>query len=149
MELTPAQWWLIAAIVLFILEVLTPGFVLANLALGAMAAAGAAALGGGAITQAASFCVACLISFFTVRPFMQRVAFGNAARMRTGTEALIGATAVVRQRISMPLGGRVQVGGDDWSARSENDLDIAEGQAVEVIRVESTVLIVRPLAPTP
>lgn len=143
MELTPAQWWLIAAIVLFILEVLTPGFVLANLAIGAMAAAGAAALGGGAIAQAASFCVACLISFFTVRPIMQRVAFGNAARTRTGTEALIGVTAVVRQRISMPLGGRVAVHGDDWHAITENGADVAEEQQVVVCRVDSTTLIVR------
>jgi len=30
--MTPAQYWLIVAIILFILEVITPGFVLANLA---------------------------------------------------------------------------------------------------------------------
>jgi len=143
LSLSPTQWWLIAAVLLFILEVITPGFVLANLALGAMGAAAVAALDGGMIAQVTAFCIVCLVSFFTVRPFMQRVAFKNAASARSGVDALVGAIGLVREAITMPLGGRIVVQGDDWHAISEDGKSIDAQSSVEILRVESTTLVVR------
>lgn len=143
MMLTPTQWWLIAAVILFILEVITPGFVLANLALGAAGAALVAAFDGGVIAQISAFCGVCLVSFFTVRPIMQRVAFKNQAKVASGIDALIGTTGYVREAIAMPLGGRVRVQGDDWHAVSEDGINIAAEVQVEIVRVDSTTLIVR------
>ena len=45
--MTETQIWLIIAIVLFILEIISPGFVLANCGVAAIAAAGAAWFGPG------------------------------------------------------------------------------------------------------
>jgi membrane protein implicated in regulation of membrane protease activity len=39
--------------------------------------------------------------------------------------------------------GRIFVNGDDWRARSENEEVIPENEKVEVIRVDSTTLIVK------
>lgn len=143
MTLTPTQWWLIAAVLLFILEVITPGFVLANVAIGAAGAAAVAALGGDIIVQITAFCAVCLLSFFTVRPLMQRVAFSNQAKVASGVAALVGATAIVREAITMPLGGRVVVNGDDWHAVSDDGRDIEATATVMILRVDSTTLIVR------
>jgi membrane protein implicated in regulation of membrane protease activity len=41
--------------------------------------------------------------------------------------------------------GRVQVGGDDWRAESISDAPLRTGDAIEVVRVESNTLIVKPL----
>ncbi|HRD52931.1 MAG TPA: NfeD family protein, partial [Flavobacteriales bacterium] len=41
--------------------------------------------------------------------------------------------------------GRVSAGGDDWRAESVNDQVLRVGDLVEVVRVESNTLIVKPV----
>jgi membrane-bound ClpP family serine protease len=41
--------------------------------------------------------------------------------------------------------GRVLVEGDDWKAIAVNDEIIPEGERIEVVKVNSTILIVKPL----
>lgn len=139
-----AQYWLVAAIVLFIMEIITPGFVLANFGVGALASATAAWFGASVTIQVIVFCVVCLASFFTLRPFMNKFIFRNQARFSTGTDALMGAVGVVTTVIDkVPVGGRVQLG-DDWHAIAESGDMIEVGTRVKVVRIDSTTLIVQP-----
>lgn len=141
--MTPAQTWLVVAIVLFILEIITPGFVLANVAVAAMAAAIAAWLDASFTVQTIVFAVTCLISFFTVRPLLHKMFPPSQSSVPTGVDALPGRVAIVTDGIGVPpYTGRVQIDGDSWSARSSNDIPIEVGTSVRIVRVESTTLVV-------
>jgi membrane protein implicated in regulation of membrane protease activity len=62
--------------------------------------------------------------------------------MRTGTAALVGARAVVLQRVDAN-GGRVRIGGEEWSARAFMPDEVVEaGKQVEVVRIEGATALV-------
>lgn len=145
--MTHEQYWLIAAIVLFILEIVTPGFVLANLGVAAMASAVTAWAGGGITIQVIVFGIVCVISFVTLRPLMQRFIYRNQAKVRTGADAVVGKQGIVTEEIRRsPVGGRVQVGGDNWHAEAEDGGVIEKDMRIEVVAVDSTTLLVRSLS---
>ena len=136
--MTPSQMWLAAAILLFILEIITPGFVLANFGVAALAAAVAAWLDASVTVQVIVFCIAAVVSFFTVRPLLRRTIYRDAKRVRTGGEALVGRVGKVTDHIPTPPdAGRVQIDGDNWRAFSVHGQPIPAGATVRVIRVES------------
>ncbi|MBV8258187.1 MAG: NfeD family protein, partial [Actinobacteria bacterium] len=62
--------------------------------------------------------------------------------IRTGTAALEGARAVVLQRVD-EQGGRVKIGGEEWSARAYVPDEVFEpGEPVEVARIEGATALV-------
>ena len=62
--------------------------------------------------------------------------------MRTGTAALEGAKAVVLQRVD-GMGGRVRIGGEEWSARSYVQDEVFDpGTQVEVAQIEGATALV-------
>ena len=64
------------------------------------------------------------------------------AELRTGTAALTGAKAVVLQRVDAD-GGRVRIGGEEWSARAYMDGEVYEpGDRVEVVKIEGATALV-------
>jgi membrane protein implicated in regulation of membrane protease activity len=133
--------WIVAAVLLAIGEVLTPGaFFLSPVALAAGAAAIVALVAGG-VASTIVFIVAALLSLAVLRPIARR-----HVRMpqitRTGTDALIGRKAVVTRRVDA-AGGRVRIGGEEWSARSYLDDGVyAEGATVDVVRIEGATALV-------
>ncbi len=135
--------WIIAAVVLLIAEVFTPGFVLACFGVGALAAGLAAASGLGFNPQVGVFTIASLITFFGARPFYLKHMSKAGSDLKTNTEALSGRRGLVVEGI-VPLKtlGRVKVGGEDWSACSDDDEDIEEGAEVRVVRVDGARVIV-------
>jgi membrane protein implicated in regulation of membrane protease activity len=61
---------------------------------------------------------------------------------RTGTDALVGRKAVVLRSVDA-TGGRVRIGGEDWSARAYLDGEsFAEGAHVEVVKIEGATALV-------
>ena len=61
---------------------------------------------------------------------------------RTGTAALVGARATVLQRVDAD-GGRVRIGGEEWSARAYiNDQVLEPGARVEVAKIEGATALV-------
>lgn len=134
--------WVVAAVLLAIGEVLTPGlFFLGPVALAAAAAAIAAAAGAGAAASVVVFLAASLASLAFLRPIARRH-LRVPALVRTGTDALVGRKAVVTRRVD-GVGGRVRIGGEEWSARSYLDGEVyAEGATVDVIRIEGATALV-------
>ena len=62
--------------------------------------------------------------------------------LRTGTAALEGAHAVVLQRVDQD-GGRVRIGGEEWSARAFMADQVFEpGAKVEVMKIEGATALV-------
>jgi membrane protein implicated in regulation of membrane protease activity len=133
--------WIVAAVLLAIGEVLTPGaFFLGPVALAAGAAAIVALVAGG-VASTIVFIIAALLSLAVLRPIARR-----HVRMpqltRTGTDALIGRKAVVTRRVDA-AGGRVRIGGEEWSARAYLDDGVyAEGATVDVVRIEGATALV-------
>jgi membrane protein implicated in regulation of membrane protease activity len=133
--------WVVAAVLLAIGEVLTPGlFFLGPVALAAAAAA-IVAVFAGAIASVIVFIVAGLLSLAVLRP-IARSHIRMPAISRTGTDALVGRKAVVTRRVDA-VGGRVRIGGEEWSARSYLDNEVyAEGTTVDVVRIEGATALV-------
>jgi len=134
--------WVIAAVALGIGEMLTPGlFFLGPLALAAGAAALAALIGGGIVISLIVFIVASLASLAFLRPVARRHV-RMPAISRTGTDALVGRKAIVTRRIDAH-GGRVRIGGEEWSARPYLDGQVLEeGLSVDVIQIEGATALV-------
>jgi membrane protein implicated in regulation of membrane protease activity len=64
------------------------------------------------------------------------------AAIRTGTAALEGTKAVVLQRVDVN-GGRVRIGGEEWSARAYVEDGVYEpGARVEVVKIEGATALV-------
>jgi membrane protein implicated in regulation of membrane protease activity len=123
-------------------EVLTPGlFFLGPVALAAVAAGVAAALGVGAAASLIVFIVGSLASLAILRPVARRHV-RLPALSRTGTDALVGRKAVVTRRVD-GQGGRVRIGGEEWSARTYLDGQVFdEGSSVDVIQIEGATALV-------
>ena len=134
--------WAIVAVVLGIGEMLTPGlFFLGPLALSAGFAALTGLFGAGTIFTLIVFILASIASLAFLRPIARRHVHMPSIS-RTGTDALIGRKAVVTRRIDAN-GGRVRIGGEEWSARSYLDGHVLEeGQSVDVIQIEGATALV-------
>ncbi len=134
--------WVLLAVALAVGEVLTPGlFFLGPVALAAGAAALAALLGVGALGSLLVFIVCSVASLGVLRPIARRHV-RLPALSRTGTDALVGRKGVVTRKVDRH-GGRVRIGGEEWSARSYlEDQVLAEGQTVDVIQIEGATALV-------
>lgn len=91
--------WLIASILLFAAEIITPGFVLACFGAGALVACIPALLGLGIVWQVVVFALGSLLALFLLRPLLQRLS-KNKKAPTTGMDALIGKKARVVRVVS-------------------------------------------------
>ena len=139
-----AAWvaWVIAALLLAVGEIFTPGlFFLGPVALAAVPAAVAALFGAPAWLQLLVFAAAAAASLAVLRP-LARAHLRMPPSLRTGTAALEGARALVLQRVDQ-AGGRVRIGGEEWSARSYMPDSVFEpGMYVEVVKIEGATALV-------
>jgi membrane protein implicated in regulation of membrane protease activity len=135
-------FWAVIAVALAVGEILTPGlFFLGPVALAAVAAMFAAALGGDLVIQLIVFGVGSVASLAVLRP-IARAHLKTPRAIRTGTAALEGAKAVVLQRVD-DTGGRVKLGGEEWSARSYVSGEVFDpGAHVEVAQIEGATALV-------
>jgi membrane protein implicated in regulation of membrane protease activity len=134
--------WLIAAVLLAIGELLTPGlFFLGPVALAAVGAAITAGIGGGIVLQLIVFIAVSLASLAFLRPIARRH-LHMPALTRTGTAALVGTKAIVLQRVDAN-GGLVRIGGEEWSARAFfEEQSLEPGARVEVAKIEGATALV-------
>jgi membrane protein implicated in regulation of membrane protease activity len=134
--------WTIVAVALAVGEIFTPGlFFLGPVAVAAILAAVVAAVGAGAAIQLIVF-IACAIASVTVLRPVARAHLRMPAMVRTGTAALVGAKATVVQRVDAG-GGRVRIGGEEWTARPYMDGDVYEpGTQVEVAEIKGATALV-------
>jgi membrane protein implicated in regulation of membrane protease activity len=133
--------WVIAAVVLGIIEVTTLSLVFAMFAGGALAAAGVAALGLGLPIQVIAFCVVSVALLGVVRPVARRHMLTDSSP-RMGVAALVGTKAVVVERVDAHT-GRVKLAGEIWTARSYDEEQVLEpGQSVDVIEIKGATALV-------
>jgi membrane protein implicated in regulation of membrane protease activity len=133
--------WTLVAVLLALGEVVSLTFFLGPIALAAVLAAVVAALGGGVVLQLVFFIAGSLGSLAIFRPIAMRH-LRTPAKLRTGTAALVGAKAVVLERVDLN-GGQVKIGGEVWTARAYDEAQVIEpGARVDVVKIEGATALV-------
>jgi membrane protein implicated in regulation of membrane protease activity len=132
--------WLLAALAAGIVEVLVPAFGFLFVALAALVTGGAAWLGIATTGQVVLFAATSLLSLLLLRPLLVSKRVGGKG-VPSRTEALLGRLGHVTEAIDPVRGtGRINVGGEDWAARSASA--VAAGARVRVDGADGIVLIV-------
>jgi membrane protein implicated in regulation of membrane protease activity len=135
--------WLIVAAVLGVAEVMTATLAFGLIAVAALVGAGVGAAGGNVALQFGAFVVASAAALGIARPFALRH-IKQPPSLRTGTAALVGRSAYVLEEVTA-RGGRVQIGGEEWSARPYDEtLTIPTGSTVDVLQIEGAMALVYP-----
>lgn len=133
--------WMVAAGLLAIGEILTLSFFMGPIAVAAVLAGIAALLGAGTALQLVVFILASIATLVVLRPIATRH-LRTPAKIRTGTAALIGAPAVVIERVDRD-GGTVKLSGEVWSARTYDEDEVLEpGARVQVMQIDGATALV-------
>jgi membrane protein implicated in regulation of membrane protease activity len=140
--------WLIAAVLLGVVEFLTLTLAFGLLAGAALVAALTAGLGAPFPVQLLSFAVAGGIGLVAVRPIAKRHLALPPVSL-DGSDALVGRSALVTREVSA-TGGLVHLSGEDWSARPYDErLVIPPGVRVDVFQIDGATALVHPCEPLP
>jgi membrane protein implicated in regulation of membrane protease activity len=142
-------WWVVGALLLGVVELLTLDFTFLMLAVGALAAAGAAWMGAVWWVTILVFGVVSIVMLAAVRPLMlSRMKVKGEAAPVSGAAALVGKPAVAVTAID-EHGGRAKVGGDVWTARLPGDGLVAPETELRVTAIDGATAIVEPVAEAP
>lgn len=134
-------WWVVAALALGVVEVLTVDLVAVMLAGGALGGAVAAGVGAPPPVQVLVFGIVSGLLLLAVRPVASRH-LRQAPHIRTGVDALPGSEAVVLERVD-GADGRIKLGGEVWSARAYDGATVYEpGANVQVISISGATALV-------
>jgi len=139
------QFWLVTSVVLFIIEIFTPGFFLATFAIGALCAALTALVTDSFNVQMLVFAVTTTLTFVFVRPFAKKYFFKKSPDLPTNAEALTGKKAKVIEAVDNANSkGRVKLfGGEDWKAVSADESIIEKDTVVEIVSVDGAKATVK------
>jgi membrane protein implicated in regulation of membrane protease activity len=142
-------FWLIAIVLLCVVEGLTFSLVCIWFAGGAVVALFASLFGLGAAYQYAAFVVVSGALLCFTRPVVKR--FFAAKKTSTNADRVIGKTAVVVKKVDPVIGvGQVKVLGQIWSCRPEDGASVfEEGAIVDVTGISGVKAIVRARAASP
>lgn len=142
--MTAALYWLIAMVVLIVIECASMGLTSIWFAGGALVAAIAAALGANLVVQIILCVVVSVVLLVFTRPWAMR--FLNNRTVKTNSESLVGQTAVVTMDIdNLKAEGQIQVKGSYWTARSEKDkVRIGKGKRVVIKEISGVTCLVAP-----
>jgi len=142
-----ADWqiWIVAAALLLVAEMFAPGFWLASIAMGCLAAAVAGLLPIGLLGQTLVFAVTSVASLFGLRPVLvRRFLHARGMEVRTNMDALAGKSGVVTKRFDpVTRTGRVAVEGEDWRGTlAEGTPALEPGTRIIVVQVDGSTLVV-------
>ncbi len=133
--------WLIAALILFLAELLGTGFFAVAMGLAALVAMAAALLNVGVTGQWFAFALAAAAlapllkkAFRQYAPSQRRSGLAGESRHQTGK--------LVRHHNGEL---RLKLEGDLFMVRAEADVELQEGEEVEILRFDGITAIVKPL----
>lgn len=143
-------WWLGAALLLAVIEMISLDLVLIMLAGGAAAGAAVAAAGGPFWLQIVVACAVAALLLFMLRPWLLRHLRDRVPLVETNAAAHVGRLALVVSDVT-ETSGRVKLAGEVWSARLVDDGvpgssgRLPEGSEVRVVRIDGATAVVAPL----
>jgi membrane protein implicated in regulation of membrane protease activity len=136
------ETWLMIAVALGVLELLSTDLILIMLAGGALVGMFVALVGVGVSVQIVLALATAVGLLAVIRPNMVRRLHAGPT-LRTGAEALIGQRGFVLEPLSHMTPGRVKIGGEVWSAKPyDEDDQIEPGTAVDVVSIKGATAYV-------
>ena len=139
-----AAWvlWLIAAGLFAAGEVFSLDLVLLMFAGGALGGTAVALAGGATVLQLVAFIAISGVLLALVRPVAKKHLTERTPLQLDGVDNLIGRTAKVTREIDFS-GGRIRMGADEWSARSQHSGEaFAVGDTVRILQVDGATAVV-------
>ncbi len=142
------QIWLIISGVCFIVEIITVGFLIFWLAIGALFAMLVSFFTDNIVIQTAVFVISSTVLIFATKPFVKKFAKGKS-NFKSNVYSIIGDTGIVTKNIDSINGtGQVKINGELWSAVGKDDIDIEEGTEVKIVEVKGVKAVVSPIKVT-
>ena len=138
------QIWLIASGVFFIIEIITVGFLMFWLAIASLITMVVSFFTTNIIIQTAVFVISSGILIFATKPFVEKLTKKDS--VQTNVYSIIGKKAIVIEDIDWNKGtGQIKVGGEVWSAKTNEQIDIPKDSEVEVVDIDGVKAFVKPL----
>jgi membrane protein implicated in regulation of membrane protease activity len=139
-----AAWllWLIAAGLFAAGEVLSLDLVLLMFAGGAVGGMVVALAGAAVVWQLVAFIAVSALLLAVVRPIAKRHLVERTPLQLDGVDTLIGRTARVTRAVDYS-GGRIRMGADEWTARSQHSGEaFPVGETVRILQVDGATAVV-------
>jgi membrane protein implicated in regulation of membrane protease activity len=134
--------WLIAGGLFAAGELASLDLVLLMFAGGALGGMVVALLGGAVALQLVGFVLVSLALLAIVRPIAKKHLMAGTPQQLDGVHAVVGRTARVTQAVDRHS-GRIKLGADEWTARSQYDGEaFAIGEVVRILKVEGATAVV-------
>ena len=138
------QIWLIASGIFFIYEIITVGFLVFWLGVGALIAMIVSLFTSNIIVQMSVFVISSGLLIFATRPLVNKISKKDV--VPTNVYSLIGKKAIVTEEINWVTGkGLIKFEGEVWSAKSKEQVNIPVGSEVEIVSIEGVKAFVKPL----
>ena len=138
------QIWLITSGIFFICEIITVGFLVFWLGVGALIAMLVSFFTSNIIIQMSVFVISSGLLILLTRPLVNKISKKDV--VPTNVYSLIGKKAVVTEDIDWVTGkGQIKFEGEVWSAKSKEQINIPAGSEVEIVSIEGVKAFVKPL----
>jgi membrane protein implicated in regulation of membrane protease activity len=137
--------WLILAIILVIVEILTtPEFHALYFAIGCIVAGAVDFIGFGLLVQILFFAISITVLLFVFHKIAKKTLYRSNEEIETNIHALKGKKGIVTEKIdALHFTGRVKIGGESWKAQPYDEGTIQEGSTVQVVDIEGNKAIVK------
>ena len=140
--MSPTMFWVLAIILFAVVEALTVGLTSIWIGVGALASLLVSFLTGNLWIQAIVFLVVSFLALVAFKPLAARY-LSAKSHQPTNADRIVGQEAVVTEEIcNLESRGRVQVLGQEWSARSTDEQIIPAKAVVVVDRIEGVKVFV-------
>ena len=137
-------FWLIAAGIFFIAEMVTVGFLIFWLGFGALAAMLVSFITSNIIIQTAVFVVVSVLLIILTKPLINKYVL-NQETVPTNAYRIIDQKGIVVSAITDANHvGQVKIDGEIWSAISNSGTPIAKGTEVTVLKIDGVKVVVEP-----
>ncbi|HOD53778.1 MAG TPA: NfeD family protein [Candidatus Cloacimonadota bacterium] len=135
--------WLALGILCFIVEIFTPGFFFFSFGAGAILTGLAAYFTDNLVIQLAVYAISTFFAFILMKRFAKSILKNDTTE--SNIFALKGKTGIVTKAIPKNGRGYVKIGGEEWSAVFNLNMDmIEEGTQVTIVETEGNKVIVKP-----
>ena len=137
--------WLIASGIFFIGEMVTVGFLIFWLGIGALLAMVTSFFTDNIIIQTTIFVISSGLLIFATKPFVQKFAKSKNP-INTNVYSIIGKKGIVIEDINPSKScGQIKIAGEVWSATCEENLTIEKGTEIEVCEINGVKAYVKPI----
>lgn len=139
------QFWLIVSGIFFIFEMITVGFLIFWLGIGALLAMITSLFTDNLVIQTAVFVISSGLLIFLTKPFVDKYV-NNKKGTATNAFSIIGKTGIVLEDIDSTEGtGQIKVEGEVWSAKCDDDDTICKGNEVKITKIDGVKAFVKPI----